>query len=305
METDGMINMPCLDGLISNKNRSETDAYVFLKLLASSSGGNNIMGPHDSPARCVEYSYSPTCRYGTFATGGCDKFYEPLGWRKQKPSVPPLSPTPVDFRAHQVFPSKHHDFDASKSRNISGSVAIGSDSEEEYLATSLLMLAHGIRDETEDIRGMGDVKGVGVDTLELVKPSQRGYECSVCGKVYWCYQALGGHMTCHRNLFAQVVAGDELSSDGTMVVKGHKCSICRLEFPSGQALGGHMRVHYVGGVEGGSVKEKNVVKTKVTGALKPMLKDFDLNVPVVATMVGDEAESSHSEAKRARMMTLP
>uniref|UniRef100_A0A0E0I310 Uncharacterized protein n=1 Tax=Oryza nivara TaxID=4536 RepID=A0A0E0I310_ORYNI len=74
METGGMINMPCLDGLISNKNRSETDAYVFLKLLASSSGGNNIMGPHDSPARCVEYSYSPTCRYGTFATGGCDSF---------------------------------------------------------------------------------------------------------------------------------------------------------------------------------------------------------------------------------------
>lgn len=222
----------------------------------------------------------------------------------EKPLVPPLSPTPVDFRAHQVFPSKHHDFDTSKSRNISGSVAIGSDSEEEYLATSLLMLAHGIRDETKDIRGMGDVKGVGVDTLELVKPSQRAYECSVCGKVYWCYQALGGHMTCHRNLFAQVVAGDELSSDGTMVVKGHKCSICRLEFPSGQALGGHMRVHYVGGVEGGSVKEKNVVKTKVTGALKLVLKDFDLNVPVVATMGGDEAESSHSEAK-ARMMTLP
>uniref|UniRef100_A0A0E0LMU9 C2H2-type domain-containing protein n=1 Tax=Oryza punctata TaxID=4537 RepID=A0A0E0LMU9_ORYPU len=202
----------------------------------------------------------------------------------EKSLVPPLSPTPVDFQAHQGCPSKHHNFNASKSRNISGSVALSSDSEEEYLVVCLLMLARGIRDETKDIGGLGDIKGVGVDTLEV---------------------ALGGHMTCHRNLFAQVVAGDELSSDGTKVVKGHKCSVCRLEFPSGQALGGHMRVHYVGGVEGGSIKEKSNVKAKVTRALKAVLKDFDLNMPVVATMVGDKAESSPPKAKRVRMMPLP
>ncbi|KAL0652104.1 hypothetical protein Bca4012_094795 [Brassica carinata] len=88
-------------------------------------------------------------------------------------------------------------------------------SEEEYLAFCLLMLACGSFD------------GDGHHSLPIpIPPSppptdhyHREYKCSVCGKSFPSYQALGGHKTSHR----------------------------KPSFPSGQSLGGHKRCHYDGG----------------------------------------------------------
>uniref|UniRef100_J3MMJ1 C2H2-type domain-containing protein n=2 Tax=Oryza brachyantha TaxID=4533 RepID=J3MMJ1_ORYBR len=169
---------------------------------------------------------------------------------------------------------------------------------EEYLATSLLMLAHGVRNKVNDTSGLGHVQDMGSTPVAVEKPSQQEYKCSVCGKVYMCYQALGGHMTRHRKLLAQVVTDHKLFSNGSEATKMHRCSICPLAFTSRQALGGHKRVHYGGGVAKDFVKEKNVVKTKSMGEPKAVLKDFDLNLPAVATTVGDKAKNSPPEAKR-------
>ncbi|KAF0909615.1 hypothetical protein E2562_039028 [Oryza meyeriana var. granulata] len=229
-----------------------------------------------------------------------------------KPPVPPPSPPPMDSWACGGRRSKRRGGGSSGSSGSSGGVSGGGESEEVYLAACLLMLARGVRDEAEVVGGLGGVKGVDVaaEAEAAAKPSQHGYECSVCGKVYGSYQALGGHKTSHRKPPAQVAAaaaGDvDPSSGGTGEAKVHRCSICLRTFPSGQALGGHKRLHYEGGVVGDAIKEKNAVKTKAAAAaaVTAVLKDFDLNLPAAATTVGDEAESSPPEAKRARMLLL-
>jgi hypothetical protein len=53
-------------------------------------------------------------------------------------------------------------------------------SEEEHLALSLLMLARGHRDQ------------------QASSPAQE-HACSVCGKAFASYQALGGHKASHRH----------------------------------------------------------------------------------------------------------
>ncbi|VVA93841.1 unnamed protein product [Arabis nemorensis] len=93
--------------------------------------------------------------------------------------------------------------------------------------------------------------------------NHRDYKCSVCGKSFPSYQALGGHKTSHR----KPVSNDEHpnNDNGSVTNNGnisnglvgqsgktHKCSICFKSFPSGQALGGHKRCHYDGGNGNGS-----------------------------------------------------
>ncbi|XP_015694706.2 zinc finger protein 36-like [Oryza brachyantha] len=227
-----------------------------------------------------------------------------------KPPVPPPSTPPMDSWACAGRRSKRR---AGGCSSGSGSVSSGcssggGESEEEYLAACLLMLARGVRDEPEVVGGLGGVKkGAGVVAAAVaVKPSQRGcYECSVCGKVYESYQALGGHKTSHRKPppapAEAAVGGDGPSSGVTGEAKVHRCSICHRTFPSGQALGGHKRLHYEGGAAGDAVKTKAAA---AAAAVTAVLKDFDLNLPAAATPAGDEAESSPPEAKRARMLLL-
>ncbi|KAL1193418.1 Zinc finger protein AZF2 [Cardamine amara subsp. amara] len=80
------------------------------------------------------------------------------------------------------------------------------------------------------------------------------YKCSVCGKEFTSYQALGGHKASHRVKPPQPLV-ENANADGgdqkrvKMLLpsgKIHKCSICHVVFPTGQALGGHKRRHYEG-----------------------------------------------------------
>ncbi|KAL0738366.1 hypothetical protein Bca4012_014576 [Brassica carinata] len=130
-------------------------------------------------------------------------------------------------------------------------------SEEEYLALCLLMLARGSSSSSPD------------DDHHLTLPPSdhhhRDYKCSVCGKSFPSYQALGGHKTSHRKPVSNNNDGTNKSGNGSVTINGnisngligqsgktHKCSICFKSFPSGQALGGHKRCHYDGGNVNGS-----------------------------------------------------
>lgn len=117
-------------------------------------------------------------------------------------------------------------------------------------------------------------------SLSPLSDHQKDYKCSVCGKSFPSYQALGGHKTSHR----KPVSVDVNNSNGTVTNNGnisnglvgqsgktHNCSICFKSFPSGQALGGHKRCHYDGG--NGNSNGDNSHK-------------FDLNLP--ADQVSDE-----------------
>ena len=127
-------------------------------------------------------------------------------------------------------------------------------SEEEYLALCLLMLARGSSDDDHH------------SSPPPPPPSDhhhRDYKCSVCGKSFPSYQALGGHKTSHRKPVSNnnynhddnnnsgngSITNNGNISNGLIGQSGktHKCSICYKSFPSGQALGGHKRCHYDGG----------------------------------------------------------
>jgi hypothetical protein len=111
-------------------------------------------------------------------------------------------------------------------------------------------------------------------------PAAAEFKCSVCGKSFSSYQALGGHKTSHRaklptppasagapaapvlespapitvvvpppiEVREPATSSTAASSDGAAASsRVHRCSICHKEFPTGQALGGHKRKHYDGG----------------------------------------------------------
>ncbi|XP_062187724.1 zinc finger protein AZF3-like [Phragmites australis] len=212
-----------------------------------------------------------------------------------KPPVPPPSPPPMDSWVRG----------GRRSKRRPGSAGGGADqSEEEYLALCLLMLSRGVRGDAED---SGVARSVGAATAAAAKASQAGYECSVCGKVYASYQALGGHKTSHRKPppppppQASAAGGDEASGCSAHAEeKVHRCSLCLRAFPSGQALGGHKRLHYEGGAAAA-----DGVKDKTSSAELP--RDFDLNLPAAATaavVTGEEAEIAPPEAKRARLLLV-
>lgn len=115
--------------------------------------------------------------------------------------------------------------------------------EEEYLALCLLMLAQGHRSSPPPISS-----------------TNGSYTCSVCHRSFPSYQALGGHKASHKNKSpmteerqtARTVTGMTKRSGlrnpmSDSITRTHRCSVCLKTFASGQALGGHKRRHFEGG----------------------------------------------------------
>ncbi|KAG8098285.1 hypothetical protein GUJ93_ZPchr0013g35606 [Zizania palustris] len=177
-------------------------------------------------------------------------------------------------------------------------------SEEENLALCLLMLARGGHHR--------------VQAPPPLPAPVAEFKCSVCGKSFSSYQALGGHKTSHRAKQptpaapllapAPVVAAltpsaedrepatssTAVSSDGA-TNRVHKCSICHKEFPTGQALGGHKRKHYDGGVgaAGAGASSTELLATVAAesevgssgNVNSAAARAFDLNLPAVPEFV--------------------
>ncbi|XP_047046216.1 zinc finger protein 1-like [Lolium rigidum] len=172
-------------------------------------------------------------------------------------------------------------------------------SEEEYLAFCLVMLARGHRDAAPE------------------------HGCSVCGKAFASYQALGGHKASHRKpptapaaAAASAVPEEDKpraaasSSSGSGDAAGggkvHECNVCQKTFPTGQALGGHKRCHYDGTI--GSAAAPTVKAAKAAAAASAPTatnRGFDLNVPALPGLAeeGDEVLSPVSFKKPRLMIT--
>ncbi|XP_018433746.2 zinc finger protein AZF2 [Raphanus sativus] len=144
--------------------------------------------------------------------------------------------------------------------------------EEEYLALCLLKLA-------KDKHSPPPPPPPTQDSTKL------SYKCSVCGKAFPSYQALGGHKASHR---IKPPANDSTSiekhpSSTTVPPSGkiHECSICRKVFPTGQALGGHKRCHYEGNLGGSkSISQSGSVSSTVSEERSNRVL-IDLNLPAL------------------------
>jgi hypothetical protein len=157
--------------------------------------------------------------------------------------------------------------------------------EEEYLALCLLMLAN-------DDRSMQEEASPVQVQASLTESKAAEYKCSVCGKAFSSYQALGGHKASHRN---KAIGSDEVTTSSTGSGTGttatctatgsgrlHECSICHKTFPTGQALGGHKRCHYEGVIGGGA--SASSAAASAAAAAEVQVGDkvrFDLNIPAV------------------------
>ncbi|KAI4987170.1 hypothetical protein ZWY2020_019970 [Hordeum vulgare] len=150
-------------------------------------------------------------------------------------------------------------------------------SEEEYLALCLVMLAHGHRDGAP----------------------AAAHGCSVCGKVFASYQALGGHKASHRK-----PAGAE--------DRKPQAAVAAASSGSGDAeagAGGGKRCHYDGTI--GSAAAGPTHKLAAKASATPASRGFDLNLPALpdipercaVTEDGEEVLSPVSFKKPRLMLT--
>ncbi|WOK99633.1 zinc finger protein ZAT10 [Canna indica] len=160
--------------------------------------------------------------------------------------------------------------------------------EEEYLALCLVMLARG---GPPAVQRLPLLAPIDTATATYPPPAKLEYKCTVCGKAFRSYQALGGHKASHRKPTLGAVdeasAATSVSGSGsgssTVVAASsssgggrvHRCSVCGKEFPSGQALGGHKRCHYDGSLGSAAA----VASSTVSEGASSSHKGFDLNVP--------------------------
>uniref|UniRef100_M1BWR0 Glu-tRNA(Gln) amidotransferase subunit A n=1 Tax=Solanum tuberosum TaxID=4113 RepID=M1BWR0_SOLTU len=85
--------------------------------------------------------------------------------------------------------------------------------EEEYLALCLIMLARS-DGSVSQVRSLPPP----VPVMKIHTPSEKMlYKCSVCGKGFGSYQALGGHKTTHQKLIAGGGGGDDQSTTSTTI----------------------------------------------------------------------------------------
>jgi hypothetical protein len=156
--------------------------------------------------------------------------------------------------------------------------------EDEYLALCLVMLARGRRDVPDPRHDLA-------------------HACSVCGKAFASYQALGGHKASHRK---PPVHNDEDQKPQLTVpsssAAAHECHLCGKTFPTGQALGGHKRCHYDGTI--GSAAAPSAGTNNKAPAPIGLI---DLNLPALperCTQPGDQEDEVLSPValKKPRLM---
>ncbi|CAN0905618.1 Zinc finger protein ZAT10 [Linum grandiflorum] len=186
-----------------------------------------------------------------------------------------------------------------------------SPTEDEYLALCLVMLARGTTTPAEEA----------ADEQKTVLMSS--YKCTVCGKAFPSYQALGGHKASHRK--SVLAAGAVQSTSGVTTTttttssssaagagKAHECSICHKSFPTGQALGGHKRCHYDGGAANNNAKAATSASEGVGSTTTSSHRGLiDLNLPalpefasnfIVSAAGDDEVMSPLPTAKKPRLL---
>lgn len=167
--------------------------------------------------------------------------------------------------------------------------------EEEYLAFCLVMLARGgSGHRLPTLKSGSATTGTAAAPVLEVKLS---YKCSVCGKAFASYQALGGHKASHRKLTGgeDPTASPAASASGSSTAvasssgRVHQCSVCLKTFPSGQALGGHKRRHYEGNLGGGAATAAAGGAASMSEGAGSSDRGFDLNLPPVLEFTFDAA----------------
>lgn len=186
--------------------------------------------------------------------------------------------------------------------------------EEEYLALCLIMLARG---------GSASGEEEAERERQPEPPALKlSYKCTVCGKAFSSYQALGGHKASHRKSASEPsTTGDNTTTTtnnnnttSSGAGRTHECSICHKTFPTGQALGGHKRCHYDGGH---SNTNSSVTFSEGGGSSHSQsLRAFDLNLPALPELwlekkphqlstVEQEVESPLPTKKPRLFLTAP
>ncbi|XP_041013766.1 zinc finger protein ZAT10-like [Juglans microcarpa x Juglans regia] len=205
----------------------------------------------------------------------------------------PTTATPFNYELDDVERQYAEPWTKRKRSKRPGRV----ETEEEYLALCLIMLARG-----------GTTSEITSQTQQKQSPPQPpalklSYKCTVCNKAFPSYQALGGHKASHRKsseaATAKITANDNnhpstSSSSGTAAGtsgKTHECSICHKTFPTGQALGGHKRCHYDGGNSHSNTNANTNTNTNANSgvtfsegggsSLCQSHRGFDLNLPAL------------------------
>ncbi|XP_016467050.1 zinc finger protein ZAT10 [Nicotiana tabacum] len=212
----------------------------------------------------------------------------------------PRAPTPPSFQYENTTLNCLESWTKGKRSKRPRTIMEQQPTEEEYLAFCLLMLARSNGNYTTSTKNQQPPQQIST----LTSDSKNLYKCSVCGKSFGSYQALGGHKASHRK---QLINGDvnENSATTSTITAGatsatggsgrtHECSVCHKTFPTGQALGGHKRRHYEG----------KVTSSDGVGSSSSQ-RGFDLNIPPLPEFWPgfgsgeDEVESPHP-AKKSR-----
>ncbi|KAG0488614.1 hypothetical protein HPP92_007199 [Vanilla planifolia] len=150
---------------------------------------------------------------------------------------------------------------------------------EEDVALCLVMLSR-------DSWSKGEHEEAEVDLVSRFFPPvarvKRRYRCDMCGKVFWSYQALGGHRANHKKTrsSAPTAESSKVNGDKDGVAKAtHECPFCFRVFSSGQALGGHKRSHFssTAPITTTPPVPSSTTASPVSSKLNKSL--FDLNLP--------------------------
>ncbi|XP_059286310.1 zinc finger protein ZAT10-like [Lycium ferocissimum] len=208
----------------------------------------------------------------------------------------PTTTTPPSFQFEKTTQSYLESWTKGKRSKRPRSIMEQQPTEEEYLAFCLLMLARS---------GNNNFTTTTTNSITPVI-SNNLYKCSVCGKAFGSYQALGGHKASHRTKL--LLNGDKVNENAVTTTtsatsannvsgKTHECSICHKTFPTGQALGGHKRCHYEGKVTSSS--------SSGVGSTSSQRGGFDLNIPALPEFwpgfgSGEEEVESPHPAKKSR-----